>query len=288
MSLDLKSNIHQINLSPVKPSRSAIYEFGDFRLEAEHLMLYRGGEEVPLTPKQVDTLLALVEKKGEIVSKDDLMSRLWGNAAIEESNLVQNIYVLRKTLGLTNDGQPVIETLRRRGYRFHGELKERGERSHERAALHLVNGKTADRVELLTTESGSHYLVQPAAVSDRAKPSPFDIRNSRNLIIAAFLVVGAIAAGYFIVAPRLRTAGSARPKSMAVLSIDDHGTLELQLVFARQAGVMRQQRQRKFIQRFDHDGDGNVGPAEIPPGLADELRPLDRDGDGWLRGDELP
>src|SRR5678815_996608 len=132
MSLDLKSNIHQINLSPVKPSRSAIYEFGDFRLEAEHLMLYRGGEEVPLTPKQVDTLLALVEKKGEIVSKDDLMSRLWGNAAIEESNLVQNIYVLRKTLGLTNDGRPVIETLRRRGYRFHGELKERGERSHER------------------------------------------------------------------------------------------------------------------------------------------------------------
>jgi len=219
MSLDLKSNIHQINLSPVKPSRSAIYEFGDFRLEAEHLMLYRGGEEVPLTPKQVDTLLALVEKKGEIVSKDDLMSRLWGNAAIEESNLVQNIYVLRKTLGLTNDGQPVIETLRRRGYRFHGELKERGERSHERAALHLVNGKTADRVELLTTESGSHYLVQPAAVSDRAKPSPFDIRNSRNLIIAAFLVVGAIAAGYFIVAPRLRTAGSARPKSMAVLPL---------------------------------------------------------------------
>ena len=53
-------------------------------------------------------------------------------------------------------------------------------------------------------------------------------------------------------------------------------------------GDMRAQRHRKFIQRFDRDGDGNVGPQEMPPGLADELRPLDRDGDGWLQGDELP
>jgi len=50
----------------------------------------------------------------------------------------------------------------------------------------------------------------------------------------------------------------------------------------------RQARQRKFVRRFDLDHDGNVGPGELPPGLADELRPLDRDGDGWLQGDELP
>jgi Ca2+-binding EF-hand superfamily protein len=53
-------------------------------------------------------------------------------------------------------------------------------------------------------------------------------------------------------------------------------------------GDQRQARQRKFIRRFDLDHDGNVGPNEMPPGLADELRPLDRDGDGWLQGDELP
>jgi Ca2+-binding EF-hand superfamily protein len=51
---------------------------------------------------------------------------------------------------------------------------------------------------------------------------------------------------------------------------------------------VRQARQRKFIQRFDRDRDGNVDPREMPPGLADELRPLDRDGDGWLQGHELP
>jgi Ca2+-binding EF-hand superfamily protein len=50
----------------------------------------------------------------------------------------------------------------------------------------------------------------------------------------------------------------------------------------------RERRQRKFIRRFDIDHDGNVGPNEMPPGLADQMRPLDRDGDGWLRDDELP
>ena len=51
---------------------------------------------------------------------------------------------------------------------------------------------------------------------------------------------------------------------------------------------MKQQRRRQFIQRFDCDGDGNVGPNEMPPGLANEMRPLDRDGNGWLQGNELP
>lgn len=50
----------------------------------------------------------------------------------------------------------------------------------------------------------------------------------------------------------------------------------------------KQMRQRKLIRRFDRDRDGNVGPDEMPPDLADRLRPLDRDGNGWLQDDELP
>ena len=50
----------------------------------------------------------------------------------------------------------------------------------------------------------------------------------------------------------------------------------------------RMQRRQKFIRRFDLNHDGNVGPDEMPPGLANELRPLDQDGDGWLQGNELP
>jgi len=52
--------------------------------------------------------------------------------------------------------------------------------------------------------------------------------------------------------------------------------------------MRRERRHARFIHRFDANGDGNIGPGELPPELTDELRPLDRDGDGWLRGDELP
>lgn len=50
----------------------------------------------------------------------------------------------------------------------------------------------------------------------------------------------------------------------------------------------RKARRAKLIRRFDLNGDGNLGPGEVPPAIADELRPLDRDGDGWLQGNELP
>src|SRR5687767_11803665 len=126
MSSGLKSNNHQNNVKGVKPSDSGIYEFEDFRLDSAKLMLYRNEEELSLPPKQVETLLALVERGGEIVGKETLMERLWPNAFVEESNLVQNIYILRKILGETADGKPMIETLRRRGYRFNGELKANG------------------------------------------------------------------------------------------------------------------------------------------------------------------
>ena len=122
MSLNLKSNNYQSNIKEAKTNDSVVYEFEGFRLDAAHLMLTRNDEEISLTPKVVETLLALVERHGEIVGKDELIERLWKNAFVEESNLIQNIYVLRKTIGALPDGRPLIETLRRRGYRFNAEV----------------------------------------------------------------------------------------------------------------------------------------------------------------------
>lgn len=99
-----------------------VYEFEDFRLDAEHLLLFRGGEQLKLTPKVVETLLVLIKHDGEVVTKDELMSSLWPNTVVEESNLSQNLYLLRRALGTNKDGQPFVETLRRRGYRFCGEV----------------------------------------------------------------------------------------------------------------------------------------------------------------------
>ena len=105
-----------------KPSEHRSYEFGDFRLDAEHLMLYRRGEEISLAPKTVETLLVLIKRRGEIVGKDELLAAVWPDAFVEESSLFVYLSVLRRTLGKKNDGKHWIETLRRRGYRFAGEV----------------------------------------------------------------------------------------------------------------------------------------------------------------------
>ena len=122
MSLTKSSiNSEQSFTVPNSPSAS-IYQFEDFRVDASHLMLYKNGTTVLLKPKVVETLIAMLERAGEVISKEELMDRLWHDSFVEETNISQNIYQLRKTLGNSNDGRPFIETFWRRGYRFNGKV----------------------------------------------------------------------------------------------------------------------------------------------------------------------
>ncbi|MBA3255740.1 MAG: winged helix-turn-helix domain-containing protein [Pyrinomonadaceae bacterium] len=94
------------------------YHFGPYRLDASQRVLLRDGKPVSLTLKAFDTLMALVQKQGHVVEKDDLMKLVWPDACVEDSNLTQNIFTLRKVLGETAEGSKYIETVPRRGYRF--------------------------------------------------------------------------------------------------------------------------------------------------------------------------
>lgn len=96
-----------------------IYRFGPFRLEKEQLLLLLDGAPLPLGPKVVETLLALVEHPGEVLAKSELLERIWPEGFVEEANLAQNVYVIRKTLR-AHWGPHAIETVPRRGYRFTG------------------------------------------------------------------------------------------------------------------------------------------------------------------------
>lgn len=92
---------------------NGVYEFGPYRLDCRARILLRDGVIVPLTPKVLDTLVVLVEKAGRLLSKKELLRAVWPDTFVEESNLAQNISVLRKALG-----HSCIETLAKRGYRF--------------------------------------------------------------------------------------------------------------------------------------------------------------------------
>lgn len=120
MSLDLTLNNLEFNFNVINSYQNKVYDFEDFSLDSGHKLLYRNGEQISLTPKAVETLLALVERQGEVVGKDELMKAIWGETIVEESNLAQYLHLLRKTLGVTRDGKSFIETLKRRGYRFNG------------------------------------------------------------------------------------------------------------------------------------------------------------------------
>ena len=74
-------------------------EFGRFRVSVEERILLRDRDIVPLTPKVFEILLALVQNSGHVISKDDLMKRVWPDSFVEEGNLTQNISLLRKALG---------------------------------------------------------------------------------------------------------------------------------------------------------------------------------------------
>jgi DNA-binding winged helix-turn-helix (wHTH) protein len=101
-----------------------LYQFGVFAVDTDQRVLLREGKPLPLAPKVFETLLIPVGNSGRIVGKEELISRLWPDTFVEESNLTFNIQQLRKALG-DNARKPIyVETNARRGYRFIADVKE--------------------------------------------------------------------------------------------------------------------------------------------------------------------
>lgn len=100
-----------------------VYEFKGFRLEAAQRRLLYNGQPVPLKPKILDLLLLLVQMRGRLVEKDELMKEIWPNTIVEENNITVSMSILRKTLGEGRAGRQFIETVPGRGYRFVAAVK---------------------------------------------------------------------------------------------------------------------------------------------------------------------
>lgn len=94
------------------------YRFGPFRLDPAEGTLHAGSREIILTPKAYATLHVLVERAGSIVSKKELMERVWPETHVDENNLAQNVSIVRKALADFDRSTEYVQTLARRGYRF--------------------------------------------------------------------------------------------------------------------------------------------------------------------------
>jgi DNA-binding winged helix-turn-helix (wHTH) protein len=104
---------------PASPNPPRSYVFGDFVLEPlQQRLTHANQQPVALTPKAFDTLLCLVERSGDLVTKNELLARIWPNVVVEEAILARNVADLRKALGDDPNAPRYIETLPKRGYRF--------------------------------------------------------------------------------------------------------------------------------------------------------------------------
>ncbi len=92
------------------------FRFGAFRYDPAQRLLFRDNEVVPLQPKALELLEVLLRRRGEAISKDELIKALWPDCIVEEIGLARNVSILRKALG--EDAESYIETVPRRGYRF--------------------------------------------------------------------------------------------------------------------------------------------------------------------------
>jgi len=101
-----------------------LYEFGPFVLDPGERLLRHGAARMELPPRAFDTLQVLVENNGHLLEKDALMRTIWGETVVEENNLSQVVYLLRKALRDGEDGTRYIETVPKRGYRFVAGVRE--------------------------------------------------------------------------------------------------------------------------------------------------------------------
>lgn len=145
------------------PHNNLYYEFGPYQLNVSTRLLKRSGETISLTPKAADILALLVTRAGQLVEKDELLKEIWPDTFVEEANLSQNIFYLRRALGDDRVGPRYIETVTRRGYRFIASVKV--VEAEENHLSNGVNGNNRPVVAVLpfTNVMGDpevEYLVQ--------------------------------------------------------------------------------------------------------------------------------
>jgi DNA-binding winged helix-turn-helix (wHTH) protein len=162
------------------------YEFGPFHMDPDKQILRRGDDVVPVPPKAFETLLVLVRRSREVVSKEELLKEVWPNSFIEESNLSQNIFLLRKALGDTAENRQYIVTLPGRGYRFAATVRTVSENGD---AL-LAQARTRTQIVIEEDEAETDQAL-------KARPIPQTPRVSRRFQISVAAVAVLLALGAF-------------------------------------------------------------------------------------------
>lgn len=183
-------------------SKSRIYEFSGFRLDAEEHELRRGTEQVAVTPKAIELLTLLIERRGRTVTKEEILEKLWPDTYIDENNLAVTVSMLRKAFGERAFDRKFIETVPKRGYRFVADVTE-----------------CSDEAVLIEKHTLTEITIEE---STGRQPSPY-----RPLLFAGLVILLGAGMVYFALQPRGTTSDHAaapipaKMHTIAVLPLRD-------------------------------------------------------------------
>lgn len=192
----------------LKPDRKTQFEFEEFSLDPVRRRLFRRGEPVAVTPKAVAILIALVERRGQVVDKEELIQKVWPNTFVTEANLTQNISALRKALGEKAGDSRFVITVPGRGYSFVSEVSEVLRDST--GEIPIVILPHDEPVEPAADDPWRHQAPE-AASRETAETAPVPVPRSRSRWLGvglALVAVAMVASSYLIFRPRPRLAGT--------------------------------------------------------------------------------
>jgi TolB-like protein/DNA-binding winged helix-turn-helix (wHTH) protein len=166
---------------------SNLYRFGQFVLNPGRRTLSRADSPVSLTPKAFDVLLFLAQNPNRLVTKEELLQAVWGDTFVEEGNLAQYVWHLRKTLGDDSENPRLIVTIARKGYQFTMDVTaaDAGAVAKDRAVQVSDEGPLANTQSPVESRGGK-------AISNAPKPWP----NAAFLVVSTLILVAAAYASW--------------------------------------------------------------------------------------------
>jgi DNA-binding winged helix-turn-helix (wHTH) protein len=246
------------------------YQFGEFLIDVEEGGLWRQGERVPLTPKAFDVLAALLEQPGRVVSKDELLQKVWPDTFVEESNLAYNVFALRKALGETAGGGRYIETVPKRGYRLTAPVTP------------VDGGNGQGTASVMVPETPAAAVAPRDAGSDKVRTAPPSSwpRTRRVVLVAALLAALSYAGaqwwrGRRIAEPAAAVPLTSLPGTVRAPSLSPDGNY---VVFAWNGP--QQDNSDLYVQqvgagpplRLTHDSGNDGSPSWSPDGKTMQLK----------------
>lgn len=187
--------------------KASVYRFSVFRIEVVERRLWCQDELIPLTPKQFDLLTYFVENAGRITKKGELLDAIWADTFIEEATLARNISWLRSKLQEYTDGESVIETVPKLGYRFTAEvtcvLKDNNaSSSEEQTAQDLHDKQTIEFADMAIKENDAQVPANEGrgrtSLVRQNPPSPRHPLSTFAIPFFMVIICGALAGSSYI------------------------------------------------------------------------------------------